>query len=120
MTRKYLLTAHNDVYFSSVKYKVICALTLLWIGKREEPMQVQEKVPKGNDSERGLNLLSRHHISLLFDLFINLKETVLIFAVLIFIFQQRIKEICSSVSEPPYITEKGLYYPYLPNIPVIN
>lgn len=57
MTRKYLLTAHNDVYFSSVKYKVICALTLLWIGKREEPMQVQEKVPKGNDSERGLYLL---------------------------------------------------------------
>ena len=57
MTRKYLLTAHNDVYFSLVKYKVICALTLLWIGKREEPMQVQEKVPKGNDSERGLYLL---------------------------------------------------------------
>lgn len=50
----------------------------------------------------------------------NLKETVLIFAVLIFIFQQRIKEICSSVSEPPYIIEKGLYYPYLPNIPVLN
>lgn len=82
-------------------------------------MQVQEKVPKGNDSERGLYLLpdiTSHY----FDLFINLKETVLIFAVLIFIFQQRIKEICSSVSEPPYIIEKGLYYPYLPNIPVLN
>lgn len=44
MTRKYLLTAHNDVYFSSVKYKVICALTLLWIGKREEP---KKRFPRG-------------------------------------------------------------------------